>query len=219
MNEISNNIIQIQNQINRQNINILAVTKTQPIEKILLAYDAGIRNFAENYLQEASEKIPYLERLDCSWHFIGSIQSKKIKKICQLFDWVQTIDRLEIIEKFAQNCKNLNKNLNICIQVSLFNESQKSGIRISELDKLVLEILKFPRLKLRGLMTILPLNLTPEEQLNAYHTLAQLQFDLNKKHHLSMDTLSMGMSGDYEQAIKAGATMIRIGQAIFGARK
>lgn len=219
MDEISNNIIRIQNQINRQDVTILAVSKTQTIEKIQLAYHAGIRDFAENYLQEALEKIPQLEQLHCNWHFIGHIQSKKIKNICQIFDWVHTIDRRKIVNLFAKTCENLEKNLNICIQVSLFDEAQKSGISIADIDELVLEILQFPRLHLRGLMTILPQDLIVEEQFSAYQSLAQLKAKLNKKYHLSMDILSMGMSSDYEQAIKAGGNMIRIGQAIFGARK
>jgi pyridoxal phosphate enzyme (YggS family) len=218
MYEIGEHIQQIQQQLNRQDVTILAVSKTQSLEKIKIAYDAGIRHFAENYLQEALEKIPKLETLNCTWHFIGSIQSKKVAKICQYFDWVQTIDRIELVKLFAKNCEHLDKKLNVCIQVSLFNESQKSGISVDDLGALIQEILRFPNLVLRGLMTILPQELNASQQLQAYQTLARLKELLNDKYHLSMDTLSMGMSTDYMQAVAAGASMIRLGQIIFGAR-
>lgn len=218
MNNIQKNIESILKHINRQNVILLAVSKKQSPEAILNAYHAGITHFGENYLQEAIPKIIELKDSPFTWHFIGRIQSNKCKKIAELFNWVHTIDRLETAKKLNQANAALEKTQNICIQVNLFHEAQKSGINPDDIIPLIQEIKKLPQLKLRGLMTILPDSFTKEEQLKAYQQLHDLKNKLNQNLQLSMDTLSMGMSNDYVEAIAAGSTIIRLGQAIFGPR-
>ena len=217
MPDIKTNILHIQQHIHRQDITVLAVSKAQSIEKIREAYLAGIDNFGENYLQEAIDKIEKMQ--NCHWHYIGHIQSNKCKKISQYFSWVHTVDRIEIAKLLDKANQSFQKKQNICIQINLFNEPQKSGITPDHVKQLITEILQLPHLHLRGLMTILPDHFTAPEQLQAYQQLAALLAKLNQTLHLNMDTLSMGMSGDYLQAIAAGSTMIRLGQAIFGERK
>jgi pyridoxal phosphate enzyme (YggS family) len=216
---IAENIKQLCQQVNRQNVLILAVSKTQSIEQILEAYHAGIQDFGENYLQEAQPKIQKLQDYPITWHYIGHIQSNKCKKIAHLFDWVHTLDRFDIARQLNSFCQNTQKTLNICIQVNLFDEPQKSGVSCSNLNELVQTIQNFSHLRLRGLMTILPASLTSHEEFEAFKKLAELKQQINQIHHISMDTLSMGMSGDYLYAIQAGSTIIRLGQAIFGARR
>lgn len=215
---ISQNIQQLYQQIDRQNILILAVSKTQNTEQILEAYNAGLHDFGENYLQEAINKILKLQEYRLTWHYIGHLQGNKCKKIAYFFDWVHTINRCDIAKKLNSACNEYQKFLNICLQVNLFDEPQKSGISCSKLDKLIQTIQTLPHLKLKGLMTILPISFNPQEQLQAFQRLADLKEQFNQKYKLTMDTLSMGMSGDYIQAIQAGSTIIRLGQAIFGAR-
>lgn len=204
--------------IDRQKITLLAVSKTQNPQNIVQAFQAGIIDFGENYLQEAIPKIESLKNYPIVWHYIGHIQTNKCKKISEYFSWVHTLDRVETAQKLNSACALYHKNLNVCIQVNLFSEPQKSGIDTQNLDMLIQKFQDFPHLKLRGLMTILPEALNAEQQYKAYLELAQLKTELNLKYHINMDTLSMGMSNDYLTAIKAGSTIIRLGQAIFGPR-
>ncbi len=201
-----------------QNVTILAVSKTKPTDAILSAYQAGILNFGENYVQEAIPKIDALKNYPLIWHYIGRLQANKCKKIAQYFAWVQTVDNLAIAEKLNTANAVLAKTQNICIQVNLFGEEQKAGISPQATQGLVEQILKLPQLKLQGFMTILPEHLSPTAQRLAYQDLHTLLLQINQALNLNLSTLSMGMSQDYPEAIAAGASMIRLGQAIFGLR-
>ena len=222
MSEISNNIAALQQQIqtipHSQSLLCLAVSKQQSPARIREAYQAGLSAFGENYLQEALPKIDALQDLNLEWHYIGLIQSKKCKKIAQYFAWVQSVDDLKLAEKLNACNQQLGKKQNILIQVNLCDEPQKSGCSINNLANLLTAVAPLHALNCRGLMTILPHELDKEAQLTAYRQLNQLMHLYNQQLNLAMDTLSMGMSQDYSQAVLAGSNIIRIGQAIFGPR-
>lgn len=199
-------------------VRLLAVSKTKPVSDIELAYEAGQRLFGENYIQEGVDKIQALKHLsDIEWHMIGPIQSNKTKIVAEHFDWVQTIDRLKIAKRLNDQRPDNLPPLNVCIQLNIEQEDTKSGISPAELPALVQEICHLPRLSLRGLMAIPATGVTPEAQQQTLATLASLYNELAEQLP-SVDTLSVGMSGDMQQAIAHGSTMVRIGTAIFGAR-
>jgi len=200
-----------------QNVNLLAVSKSQVAEKLREAYLAGQTAFGENYLQEAINKQSLLEDCNIEWHFIGPIQSNKTTLIAQHFSWIQSVDRLKIAQRLS-NARDRNlPPLNICIQINSSHESTKSGVHEQELSTLAHAITELPNLRLRGLMSIPEPTKDTNKQREqfkkvkaAYTRLQTLGFDI--------DTLSMGMSNDYMAAIAEGATIVRIGSAIFGAR-
>lgn len=200
-------------------VQLLAVSKQQSIASIEEAYHCGLTHFGENYLQEALRKINQLQHLNLTWHFIGPIQSNKCKRIATSFDWVHSIDRLDIAELLNHYRTEDQPPLNVCIQVSLIQEANKSGIHQEQVHELVTAIMHtMPQLKLRGLMAIPPPQMEPQMQYETFLKLSQLMTHINKEQHVAMDTLSMGMSNDLIPAIKAGATIVRVGRAIFGAR-
>jgi len=224
---IAENIRQIQQKIanysnkyavaNKQ-IKLLAVSKTKPVELIEQAYAAGQRDFGENYLQEALLKISQLEALtNINWHFIGSIQSNKTRELAAHFQWVHSVDRLKIARRLSEQRGHSLPPLNICLQVNTNNEASKSGMSLDELPQLVREIAQLPNLKLRGLMAIPEKAETFEQQRAILRPLREAFEQLNAN-GLELDTLSMGMSNDMEAAISEGATIVRIGTAIFGGR-
>jgi pyridoxal phosphate enzyme (YggS family) len=195
---------------------VIGASKTQSIQSIRQAYEGGITNFGENYLQEAEEKISQLPS-DITWHFIGAIQSKKSKKIARMFDWVHTIDRVEIAQLLnSARPKELEK-LNVCVQVNLDREESKSGINLEEVDNFLLEIESLDNLNVRGLMVI-PKPKDNERQRMSFKKIKN-KFNELKKNYNELDTLSMGMSADYQEAIAEGSTMIRIGTNLFGPRQ
>ncbi|MFP6848366.1 MAG: YggS family pyridoxal phosphate-dependent enzyme [Pseudomonas sp.] len=195
-------------------IGLLAVSKTKPAAAVREAFAAGSEDFGENYLQEALDKQLELHDLPLTWHFIGPIQSNKTKPIAEHFSWVHSVDRLKIAERLsAQRPTNLPA-LNICLQVNVSGEASKSGCSPEELTALAQAVTQLPNLRLRGLMTIPEPTDDPVEQRAAFARLRELQQGLN----LNLDTLSMGMSHDLEAAIAEGATWVRIGTALFGAR-
>lgn len=196
---------------------LLAVSKQQPAGKIREAFQYGLHNFAENYFQEAEKKIHQL-KLPICWHFIGPIQSNKTKGIATLFQWVHTIDRYKIAERLNQQRPEEFTPLNVCLQINLTDEHSKSGISPNEAAELAFKVNQLPHLKLRGMMSIPPVMTSMEEQEALFKQLADLMRDLNKTLGLKMDTLSMGMSDDLVPAIRSGATIVRIGRAIFGER-
>jgi len=198
-------------------VQLLAVSKTQPAEVIRQAAEAGQRYFGENYLQEALIKINSLKDLKIEWHFIGPIQSNKTKDIAANFDWVQTVDRLKIAQRLDNQRPSSRGKLNICIQVNIDNESSKSGIAATELFELAKQISQLNNLQLRGLMIIPTHTDDPLQQQRSFH-LAHMLFKQLAEIYPSIDTLSMGMSGDMAMAIAEGSTMVRIGTAIFGIR-
>lgn len=195
-------------------VRLLAVSKTQPAEAIRQANAAGLGDFGENYLQEALAKQAELADLHLTWHFIGPIQSNKTKSIAEHFDWVHSVDRLKIAQRLSDQRPEHLAPLNICLQVNVSGEASKAGCEPQDVRNLANEIAALPRLRLRGLMTIPEPTEDPAEQRAAFARLRQLQEALD----LDLDTLSMGMSQDLEAAIAEGATWVRIGTAVFGAR-
>ena len=195
-------------------IHLLAVSKTKPAGALREAHAAGIRDFGENYLQEARAKQVELADLPLSWHFIGPIQSNKTREIAEHFSWVHSVDRLKIAQRLSEQRPADLEPLNICIQVNVSGEASKSGCTPQDLPALAAAINALPRLKLRGLMAIPEPTENRAEQDAAFATVRDLQQSLN----LGLDTLSMGMSHDLESAIAQGATWVRIGTALFGAR-
>ncbi|MGL4317824.1 MAG: YggS family pyridoxal phosphate-dependent enzyme [Pseudomonas sp.] len=195
-------------------IGLLAVSKTKPAAAIREAHAAGLHDFGENYLQEALDKQVELADLDLIWHFIGPIQSNKTKAIAERFDWVHSVDRLKIAERLAAQRPTHLPPLFICLQVNVSGEASKSGCTPQELPALAQAVTQLPQLKLRGLMTIPEPTEDPAAQHAALARLRELRDGLN----LNLDTLSMGMSQDLEAAIDEGATWVRIGTALFGAR-
>jgi len=200
-------------------IRLIAVSKTKPAEDVEQVYLTGQRDFAENYLQEAVDKIASLKHLDgIKWHFIGAIQSNKTRAIAENFDWVHSVDRLKIAKRLSEQRTDDQKPLNICLQVNISNEESKAGISIDEVPALAQQVSELKHIKLRGLMAI-PLKTSDESQQHFYFRQLKDCLDALNQQGYDLDTLSMGMSNDMEVAIAEGATMIRIGTAIFGERE
>ncbi|KTD08564.1 YggS family pyridoxal phosphate-dependent enzyme [Legionella jamestowniensis] len=201
-----------------QEILLLAVSKGHSAEAIQEAYDAGLRHFGENHYQEACQKIQTLYSLAICWHFIGPIQSNKTKGIAQHFNWVHSLSREEIARLLNKHRPDHLPPLNVCVQINLDNEPTKSGVSSEHAIEFAELVSQFPKLKLRGLMTIPMLHHEEQQQYESLLRLKNLLNTLNKKLNLSMDTLSMGMSEDLIAAIRAGSTIVRIGRALFGER-
>ena len=199
-------------------VQLLAVSKRQPAPSIQEAFNAGQRDFGENYLQEAQAKIKLLNHLPLIWHFIGPIQSNKTKHIANDFSWVHSVCRYKIALQLNDARADELPRLNICLQVNLDGEETKSGITPELITDLVIAVSQVPRLQLRGLMVIPKPQETEQQQYLSFLRLTQMLHSLNQQLNLSMDTLSMGMSDDLQAAIRAGSTMVRIGRAIFGER-
>ena len=202
---------------NPEEIILMGASKSQTVEQIEQAYENGVFHFGENYLQEAETKISKIKK-NIIWHFIGSIQTKKTKKIARLFDWVHTVDSLKIAEKLNDARPSSRGPLNICLQVNIDNEETKSGILKEEIDDFLTSLTSLKNIKPRGLMIIPKPRHTAEEQSEVFSDL-KLKLDSLKSKFPELDTLSMGMSSDYLVAIQEGATILRIGTGIFGARK
>ncbi len=220
INSIQQQIIRAEHDYHRKpnSVTLLAASKSQPIEKIQAAVMAGQKIFGENYVQEALSKIQALQQYQLEWHFIGAIQANKTREIAEHFAWVHGICRLSIAARLnQQRPKNLPP-LNVCIQVNISEEENKSGIKLSELTELAIAVSKLDRLRLRGLMAIPAVNEIFAEQRIVYEKLALAQQELIKQ-GLSLDTLSMGMTQDMLAAIAAGSTLVRIGTGIFGVRR
>jgi len=198
-------------------IQLLAVSKTWSAQHLREVATAGQIAFGENYLQEALSKIAQLQDLNLIWHFIGPIQSNKTKDIAQNFDWVQSVDRPKIAHRLATQRPTHLPPLNICIQVNIDDESTKSGVNESDVWPLAEDISSLERLVLRGLMVIPTKTDDPEQQRQSFHRAHALYQRLADRYP-SVDTLSMGMSGDMNTAISEGSTMVRIGSALFGQR-
>ncbi len=202
----------------QQQVSLLAVSKAQSALAIRQAYLAGQTMFGENYLQEALEKQAELTDLAIEWHFIGPIQSNKTQLIAQHFSWVHSIDRLKIAQRLNDARPANLAPLQVCIQVNISNEDSKSGVAQQELEALATALSKLPQLKLRGLMAIPEPNCDINKQRTQFKQVRECYDDLLAK-GFALDTLSIGMSDDYLIAIEQGATIVRIGSALFGARK
>ncbi|WP_226643533.1 YggS family pyridoxal phosphate-dependent enzyme [Microbulbifer variabilis] len=221
LNAVGERIVTCCNNCNRDpsEITLLAVSKTRPAEDLRIAYAAGQRHFGENYLQEALEKQDVLKDLDIHWHFIGPLQSNKTRAVAERFAWMHTVDRLKVAQRLSSQRPDHLAPLNICLQVNIDNEQSKSGIAPQDLEALAREVVQLPGLRLRGLMAIPAARQAVQEQQIPFLALAKLLQSLRELFpDEELDTLSMGMSADMEAAIACGATIVRIGTDIFGAR-
>ena len=202
---------------NADDICLLVVSKNFPPDALCAAYNAGQLCFAENYVQEALDKIAALQELAIEWHFIGPIQSNKTRAIAENFSWVHSVDRLKVAERLSGQRPVTFPPLQVCLQVNISQEASKSGIAPDEVELLAHAVATLPNLKLRGLMTIPEPSDDVTEQRHSFAQLRKLYDRINQQ-GLQLDTLSMGMSHDFVSAIAEGATMVRIGTAIFGKR-
>src|SRR6516162_45632 len=198
-------------------VTLLAVGKAQPAELLAAAADCGISDFGESYLQEALGKITALQGRGLTWHFIGRIQANKTRPIAESFAWVHALDRLKVAERLAAQRPPRAPPLYVCLQVNVAGEASKGGVAPAELPALAAGVRGLPHLTLRGLMCIPPEETEPARQRGWFARLRVLRDELNAAGH-SLDTLSMGMSADFESAILEGATIVRLGTVLFGAR-
>lgn len=199
---------------------VLAVSKTKPAAMLRAAFDVGQRLFGENYLQEALEKQQALADLEeIEWHYIGALQSNKTRDVAEHFSWVHTVDREKIARRLSEARPTSMDALNVCLQVNISRESSKSGVMPEALPALAEQVLALPGLRLRGLMAIPAASDDPAQQRVPHAALRELFEELGRRYpEAPLDTLSMGMSGDMEAAIDEGATLVRLGTAIFGSR-
>lgn len=197
-------------------VGLVAVGKTWPANALAEAYRCGQRDFGENYLQEALAKQDQLQGLDIVWHFIGPIQSNKTRPLAERFDWVHGVDRLKIAQRLSEQRPGNLPPLNLCIQVNVSGEASKSGAALAELKPLAEAIAGLPKVRLRGLMAIPAPTEDFDEQRRAFRVLREALEGLGME---GLDTLSMGMSHDLETAVLEGATLVRVGTAIFGERR
>jgi pyridoxal phosphate enzyme (YggS family) len=227
---IADNVHEVQARIARacaaagrpvQSVTLLAVGKTFPAAAVRDAYHAGLRRFGENYVQEALEKIAALAdlRADVEWHLIGPLQSNKTRAVAEAFDWVHGVDRLKIAQRLSEQRPAALPPLNVCLQVNISGEASKSGLAPREVAPLAAEVARLPRLCLRGLMAIPEPAGDLAAQRVPHRALRELFESLRAGGLPQLDTLSMGMSADLEAAILEGATLVRVGSAIFGARR
>jgi PLP dependent protein len=217
--QLSQQIQQLERQYGRSagSVKLLAVSKRHSVERIIAAHQAGIQDFGENYLQEALDKIQQLSSIDVNWHFIGPIQSNKTRAIAANFQWAHSIDRLKIAQRLSEQRDPSETPLNVCIQINLSGEASKSGVKLAETEELCDAIEALPNLNLRGLMAIPAAVPDLDAQRQTFRVLAQ-EYTRLKPRYGQFDTLSMGMSNDFEAAIAEGSTLIRIGTALFGPR-
>jgi len=204
---------------NTDDITLVAVTKTIPVERIIEAYNLGITNFGENYLQEALPKIEAFHPHDVSWHMIGHLQSNKASKVIPNFEYIHTIDSLKLAQKINHHVITVGKKTKILLQVNISGETSKNGISRKEILTIAQAIAKCTHLELVGLMTIPPFSENPEVSRLVFRSLRLLRDELQKEvPNSQLKHLSIGMSHDYAIAIEEGATIVRIGQALFGTR-
>lgn len=200
-----------------QSVTLLAVTKAQGAEVVRAAADCGLEHFGESYLQEALGKLDALRNRALTWHFVGRIQANKTRPIAERFAWVHAVDRLKIAARLSEQRPHYALPLNVCLQVRLADEAAKGGAAADGLAELARAVGRLPRLRLRGLMCIPPEETHSERQHAWFRELRRL-FEALNAGGAALDTLSMGMSGDFEAAIEEGATIVRIGTALFGPR-
>ena len=204
-----------------EEVRLIAVTKTVDTGKIREAYEAGLRDFGENRVQEAASKRAELAGLDATWHLIGHLQSNKATAAAEMFDWIHSVDSIRLAERLNHAAESNQKLLPILLQVNLAQEETKSGMNAGEVKSAMESILAFDRLELRGLMLIPPMSKNPEVSRPWFQQLRRLAEEIRKAGtpRVPLTELSMGMSHDFEVAIEEGATMVRVGTAIFGERR
>ncbi|PJG84628.1 YggS family pyridoxal phosphate-dependent enzyme [Conservatibacter flavescens] len=206
---------------NPTDVSLLAVSKTKPIDDILTAHQLGQRAFGENYVQEGVDKIEYCRQqgIELEWHFIGSLQSNKTRLVAEYFDWYQTLSRAKIADRLNEQRSPYRQPLNVLIQINISHEDSKSGIEPQDMLSLAQHLTTLPNLRLRGLMAIPEATEDTQQQLIVFEKMQTLFHRLQQTFPTQpIDTLSLGMSGDMESAIRCGSTMVRIGTAIFGQR-
>ena len=201
-----------------ESVSLLAVSKRKPVEAILEAVSAGQRDFGENFVQEGLSKAEKLADNELIWHFIGHLQANKTRTVAEHFSWVHTVDRLKIAERLSRQRPYYASDLYVCIQVNIDREEGKSGVLVENLQDLAVAVAQLPKLKLRGLMCIPAIRDSFEEQRKPFAAL-RLQLEQLQELGLDLDTLSMGMTGDFQASIREGATIVRIGTALFGERE
>jgi PLP dependent protein len=204
-------------QRNVDSVTLLGASKAQPANKVREVARLGVRDFGESYVQEALDKQAALRDLELTWHFIGRLQANKTRAVASSFDWVHAVDRLKIAERLSEQRPFHAPPLNVCLQVNIGGEASKGGVTTEELPALVAAVASLPRLKLRGLMCIPPDEEDPSRQRAWFASMRGALESLNAA-GADLDTLSMGMSGDLESAILEGATIVRVGTALFGPR-
>jgi PLP dependent protein len=202
---------------NAQSVTLLAVGKAQPVELLAAAAACGLSDFGESYLQEALEKVAALQERSLTWHFVGRVQANKTRPIAEHFDWVHAVDRLKVAERLSAQRPPLLGPLNLCLQVNVAGELTKGGVAAGELPALAAAVARLPQVRLRGLMCIPPEETDAARQRAWFAQLRALRDGLNAAGG-RLDTLSMGMSGDFEAAILEGATIVRLGTVLFGPR-
>lgn len=200
-----------------ESVRLVAVSKMQPVDRIAEAYDAGLKVFGENYVQEAEGKIALFP--EAEWHFIGKLQGNKVRKAVSLFGWIQAVDSARLLAEISRRCVEIGKTIPVLIEVNLAGEESKAGIPPAGLPSILASAAELPGIRIRGLMAIPPMTDDPEKTRPRFSLLRELL----EKHAPSagateMNELSMGMSNDFEAAIEEGATMVRIGTAVFGSR-
>jgi PLP dependent protein len=198
-----------------RSITLLAVTKGQTPVQIRAALALGLDQFGENYLPEAVPKIHALRDAAPTWHFIGRLQANKTRQVAGLFSWVHSVDRLKVAERLSVQRPDHAPPLNVCVQVNVSGEASKGGVTPGDAPALMHAVAALPRLRLRGLMCMLPNGIDPQQQQQQFGKLRAMQ-EAARAQGLVLDTLSMGMSADLEQAVREGSTMLRIGTALFG---
>lgn len=203
----------------RNDVTLIAVSKTKPIEMLQEAYELGIRDFGENKVQEVCEKYPHMPS-DTTWHMIGHLQRNKVKQIVGKAALIHSVDSVRLAEEIEKEAQKKNVTVDILLEVNVAEEESKFGLKIDEVLEAVTQISSFSHIRIKGLMTIAPFVENPEENRAVFSSLRKLSVDIASKNidNVSVDILSMGMTNDYEVAIEEGATMIRVGTGIFGKR-
>ena len=201
-----------------EEIRLVVATKGQPVSSIQQLHRLGIYDFGENYVQEALNKISQLYKLSICWHFFGAIQSNKTRSLAQKFSWIHSIDREKTALRLSQHCVSMRRTVNVLVQVNIDEENSKSGVSVQNAPVLCNTIAQLPALKLRGLMVIPAPRDTFDAQRSVFARTRKLLHTINQDYGLAMDSLSMGMSNDFEAAIAEGSTIVRIGRALLGER-
>lgn len=204
----------------REQVSLIAVSKTKPVEMLREAYEAGVRDFGENRVQELTEKMPLLPE-DIRWHMIGHLQRNKVKYIVGKVWMIHSVDSLELAEEISREAVKRQVTVRILLEVNVAEEESKFGVTVKEAPALAEAVSKLPGIRVEGLMTIAPYTETPEENRIYFRRLKQLSVDIYDKNidNVNMNVLSMGMTGDYSVAVEEGATYVRVGTGIFGERK
>jgi len=205
---------------NPDEVHLVAVSKTMPKEKLVAAVEAGVKTLGENYVQEAREKFNDLYTLPVAWHFIGHLQRNKAKYVVKIFDLIHSVDSLKLAREIDKQAKKTDKIQDILVQVNISEEATKSGTRAEQALEIVKDISLLENVSIKGLMTMPPYFNAPERVQPFFKALRELRNQIKDENisNVSMDELSMGMTGDFEVAIQEGATLVRIGTAIFGER-